>query len=147
MKEIIIFDLDGTLANNDHRKHLVEGKIQDWDAFFDCCDKDIVIPHSALIYRALICLQFKVFILSGRSCKVRDKTVTWLKENLLFGYEKLWMRPENNCIPDEQLKQNWLNQLLIDGYNILAVFDDRNKVVDMWRKNNIPCFQVNYGDF
>jgi len=31
--------------------------------------------------------------------------------------------------------------------DILCVFDDRQKVVDMWRKNGITCFQVNYGDF
>jgi hypothetical protein len=29
----------------------------------------------------------------------------------------------------------------------MCVFDDRDKVVKMWRDNDISCFQVNYGDF
>lgn len=32
-------------------------------------------------------------------------------------------------------------------YNVIAVFDDRNKVVDMWRKLKLPTYQVWYGNF
>jgi putative SOS response-associated peptidase YedK len=35
-----------------------------------------------------------------------------------------------------------------DNFNVEFVLDDRNSVVDMWRKElNLPTFQVNYGDF
>jgi phosphoglycolate phosphatase-like HAD superfamily hydrolase len=44
----IIFDLDGTLANIDHRRHLVEGPQKDWDAFFKACDKDI--PNTQIVW-------------------------------------------------------------------------------------------------
>ena len=30
---------------------------------------------------------------------------------------------------------------------LTAVFDDRDKVVQMWRENGVPCFQVAKGDF
>ena len=33
MKKIILCDIDGTIANNDHRQHFLEGK-KDWDGFF-----------------------------------------------------------------------------------------------------------------
>ena len=33
MKNIILCDIDGTVANNDHRQHFLEGK-KDWDGFF-----------------------------------------------------------------------------------------------------------------
>ena len=36
---------------------------------------------------------------------------------------------------------------LKDKYNILAVFDDRNRVVDMWRSLGLTCLQVYYGNF
>ena len=39
MKNIILCDIDGTVANNDHRQHFLEGK-KDWDGFFDALDKD-----------------------------------------------------------------------------------------------------------
>jgi len=34
------------------------------------------------------------------------------------------------------------------NYDVYLVLDDRNQVVDMWRKElQLPCFQVWYGDF
>ena len=39
MKNIILCDIDGTVANNDHRQHFLEGK-KDWDGFFDKLDED-----------------------------------------------------------------------------------------------------------
>ena len=33
MKKIVICDIDGTIANNDHRQHYLEGK-KDWEGFF-----------------------------------------------------------------------------------------------------------------
>jgi hypothetical protein len=37
--------------------------------------------------------------------------------------------------------------MISQGKEIMCVFDDRDKVVKMWRENGISCFQVNYGDF
>jgi hypothetical protein len=55
----------------------------------------------------------------------------------------LRMRPVSDNRPDEQLKKKWLNELSVaERASIIAVFDDRQKVVDMWRKNGLTCFQV-----
>jgi hypothetical protein len=48
---------------------------------------------------------------------------------------------------DDILKEEWLNQEFPDKQNLLCVYDDRDKVVAMWRRNGIPCFQVAPGDF
>ena len=48
-------------------------------------------------------------------------------------------------ISDVDLKQGWLNDIGID--NVLCVFDDRVRLVEMWRKNGLTCLQVNDGDF
>ena len=45
-----------------------------------------------------------------------------------------------------KLKQHWLDTL-VDKDDIFAVFDDRQQVVDMWRKNGLTTFQVADGDF
>ena len=34
-----------------------------------------------------------------------------------------------------------------DGYEPFLVFDDRQRVVDMWRRNGIQCCQVAPGDY
>jgi hypothetical protein len=31
--------------------------------------------------------------------------------------------------------------------DVVAVFDDRDKVVNMWRENGLTCMQVAYGNF
>ena len=64
----------------------------------------------------------------------------------------LKMRPtkgQDAFTPDDQLKQMWLDDFAdnVGKDNILGVFDDRNKVVDMWRKNGLTCFQVADGNF
>jgi hypothetical protein len=45
------------------------------------------------------------------------------------------------------LKKQWLDELILQGHEILCVFDDRDKVVKMWRENGISCFQVAEGSF
>ena len=55
------------------------------------------------------------------------------------------MRPLKDFTPDDVLKQLWLDNIGKD--NVLCTFDDRKKVVDMWRNNGITCFQVADGDF
>ena len=51
---------------------------------------------------------------------------------------------------DNKLKQHWLDELwpLNERKDkLFMVFDDRKKVVDMWRKNNLTCCQVAEGNF
>jgi len=62
------------------------------------------------------------------------------------------MRPTGGnfkFMADDKLKKMWLDDLFPGDKKdrILCVFDDRQKVVDMWRDNGIDCFQVAPGDF
>ena len=60
------------------------------------------------------------------------------------------MRPTSKqfmFMPDDKLKQMWLDQLFTDKSDIVCVFDDRQKVVDMWRSHGLTCMQVAPGDF
>ena len=45
-KNIIIFDLDGTLALIEHRVHHITAETPDWQAFYAACVDDL--PHSRL---------------------------------------------------------------------------------------------------
>lgn len=36
----IVFDLDGTLADDSHRKHYLDRDPKDWNGFYDACDGD-----------------------------------------------------------------------------------------------------------
>lgn len=138
----VVFDLDGTLAKIEHRRHFVEGEKKDWDSFFDACDKDE--PNWPVIETALTMRYagHRVEIWSGRSNVVLVKTRQWLT-GVGLGTAVLIMRNQGDRTVDWKLKQSWMCQY---GRSDL-VFDDRKSVVDMWRRNGIPCFQVAEGDF
>ena len=75
MKNIILCDIDGTVANNDHRQHFLEGK-KDWDGFFDALDKDE--PIYPIINKIVKEQQYgkDIIFLTGRPERYRNTTHT-----------------------------------------------------------------------
>lgn len=150
--KVAIFDLDGTLALIDDRRAIStkpNGKM-DWDIFFDPANITLDKPNPAVITMAqmLHSQGVTIVILSGRSKATKDATRAWLNK---FGvpFDVLKMRPTSNefkFMPDDKLKKMWLDKLFVND-NILCVFDDRQKVVDMWRANGLTCMQVAPGNF
>lgn len=145
-KDIVLFDLDGTLALIEHRQHHVEGPKKNWKAFFKACSLDE--PNHAVITTANLYAQngYEVWIVSGRSAEVKKETKAWLEKHCL-NYHKLIMRKERDFTADDILKRSWLHDGSIPKERVLCVFDDRSRVVNMWRSEGIPCFQVAPGDF
>jgi phosphoglycolate phosphatase-like HAD superfamily hydrolase len=152
-KNLVIFDLDGTLADITLRRELstdsTNGKM-DWDIFFDSNNIGLDQPNTPVIKMAQLLKSqgYTIVIFSGRSKKTKDATRVWLdKYNVPF--DVLKMRPtsdEWHYMKDSDLKQHWLDDLQIKD-DVFAVFDDRQQVVDMWRQNGLTCFQVAEGDF
>ena len=149
MNKWIIFDLDGTLADIEDRRQLCtkENGKMDWNKFFDPDNIKLDKPNWPVINTLLAFVQagYKIAIFSGRSASTLDATKKWLHE---YGieYNAFKMRPERNFRPDEQLKLEWLNDMDWKD-NVECVFDDRQKVVDMWRSNGLNVFQVADGNF
>ena len=149
----VIFDLDGTLALIDDRRALAtkdNGKM-DWDVFFDPKNIDLDLPNHGVIAMAqtLKAAGHRIIIFSGRSKGTKDATNAWLKK-FDVPCDILKMRPTSKdfmFMPDDKLKQMWLDKLFTDKSDIICVFDDRQKVVDMWRDNGLTCMQVAPGNF
>jgi len=160
----VIFDLDGTLANIDKRRKLSQlpNNKLDWDKFFDPKNIELDEPNSPVIKMAqlLASTGHKIAILSGRSKRTEEATQKWLSDNDI-PYDILKMRPSDTAgsvrpthgkfvfMPDDKLKQHWLDELWRgrDRKSIVCVFDDRDKVVNMWRENGLTCMQVAPGNF
>ena len=149
-KNIVIFDLDGTLALIDKRRDLATKGMMDkmdWDVFFDPDNIDLDLPNQTVIDMAnmLHSQGYLIYIFSGRSDVTKDTTIDWLDKHNV-NYDLLQMRPQSLLYkPDNDLKQMWLDTIGRD--RVVMVFDDRNQVVDMWRKNGLTTFQVADGDF
>ena len=148
---IVIFDLDGTLAIIEERRALSTKNNQklDWDVFFDPKNIELDVPNNPVI-KALDSFKkngYLIYIMSGRLDTTKVATIKWLKKHKIV-YDRLWMRGnsfEEKYISDVELKQKWLRSVGVE--NVLCVFDDRAKLVEMWRKNGLTCFQVDEGNF
>lgn len=157
MKNLYIFDLDGTLSLTTERQKILanEDNPNRWPEFFEACDTDTpnqpIIDTMELLHSA----GADVWIFSGRTDAVRGKTEKWLhKHTMISGYlvsdcdSLIKMRKEGDYTPDDVLKDQWLNEMSAnDRQRLIAVFDDRAKVVAMWRANEVACLQVAPGDF
>lgn len=145
-KPAVMFDLDGTIANIDHRKHFVEGRRhKDWGRFFETMGEDALHLWAKDLID-LLRLKYEVIICSGRPEDYRDSTEQWLKK-FEVRYSALFMRKKGDFRPDNIIKYELYQQYIKDQYEIVFVVDDRKRVVDMWREKGLVCLQCYEGDF
>jgi len=157
---LIAFDLDGTICDLSHRLHYIKPETNgipsffkpNWDAFFEACDMDMPIFEIVELCNNLIESDNKVIFVSGRNSVVREKTLDWLVENIYYSRKFLdkilYMRSENDRRPDYLVKYDLLTKIISDyGKKPELIFDDRQKVVDMFRKEGIRVCQVAPGNF
>lgn len=154
MTPLFIFDIDGTLANTKHRQHILERQDYPakWRDFYLACDKDDPIPQTLRTMELLRVTGAEIWFFTGREEFVRDRTEKWLVQHTSFMSwdlkSILLMRPDSDHRPDYELKEHWYDNMLIeDQERLVAVFEDRTRVVEMWRRNNVMCYQVEEGKF
>lgn len=146
-RPLYIFDLDGTLALIEHRRHFVENRANRWKEFFEACVDDLPNTPVIEVFKALACNMVDIWIFSGRSDAVRTQTEEWCVKHLGW-CPNLEMRRSGDFTPDDVLKKQWLDSMLPeDRERLVCVFDDRDRVVKMWRDNGVTCLQVAPGEF
>lgn len=134
----------------------------DWRSFFAAVSDDA--PNLPVI-RTLQRLRAggaEIWIWSGRSDECKAPTVEWLCKHGCLGNnpvgtlpwwpfgapERFRMRKAGDYRDDVVVKREWLSEIEPPEFNRLtAVFDDRARVVAMWREAGVPCFQVAPGEF
>jgi hypothetical protein len=158
-KEIILCDVDGTLADVNHRLHYIkndDGTLKpyaerDWDSFNEACAEDRPNTDVIEVLRSLVRSpngERLVYFLSGRNEVVRDTTVAWLQKYVLPNESKisinkdLRMRKADDRRPDTEVKLEMVRELGLTPDDVLCILDDRQCVVDMWRENGFRCLQV-----
>jgi len=135
--EAVIFDIDNTLAIMGERSPYDGAKVH-----LDTLNKDVA-EALKLYYKAGV----HVLIVSGRDEKYREVTEKWLKDTDVLEWDMLLMRPEGDNREDSIIKYELFNKHIRDSkYRILGVFDDRHRVLRMWRKLGLTTFHVNGPD-
>ena len=146
---LVIFDLDGTLSDSSHRQHFVQQRPKDFKSFYEQAAYDPPNDPVLNTYLALDQEAHDLILVSGRPNDYREITEEWLHEYVwIFRMTLLFMRKSGDFRPDYEIKREILYDNIIPVYGKPGLaFDDRDQVVQMWRAEGIPCFQVAEGSF
>jgi hypothetical protein len=147
--KIILCDIDGVIANIGHRLHYVKDGRADWEPFFDACgDDEPIWPMIYLLQNLQLC--YRMAYITGRPERIRQKTEYWFQThgvpwNSAIG--TLMMRQDGDKRKDQIIKLELFQKYIQDPAKVAAVFEDRDPVVEMWRKQGLLCLQPVKGNY
>lgn len=135
-----VFDVDGTLARRgDH-----DG-VRGW---FDEHRVGEDGDHPAVVSLAVALADlYAIVVITARTEACRTETLDWLNARGIFP-DLLVMRPApSDGLDDAILKDRLFDEHIAPRYRVLGVFDDRPKVVRMWRAKGLMCAQTDARDW
>lgn len=140
-----IFDLDGTISNDWQRVHFA--KKGDWDNYNKLTNIDYPFKDVVRLMYCIERLGYRIIILTGRPGSKRKETKDWLRSHNINCHRLIMKTKELLDMPtDEWKKQIYLDDLK-ENYSVYGVFEDRDKLVDMWRELGLTCFQTKNGEY
>lgn len=147
-QQAIILDIDGTVAElTPDRVAMLRDR--QFDQFNDTCATSRPIPSIVNLVRHYVTTSNSlIIVMTGRPEHMRLLTVSWLYANGIYP-GKILMRPnDDNSTSDADLKEQWLKKLRDHyGFDIQFALDDRDSVVQMFRRNGVVALQVANGTY
>lgn len=143
-KNAIIVDIDGTLANNQERRLLLE-ETKNWDVFNSSVERDFLNVWCNEVINKFKSTH-KIILVTGRREICKSDTLLWLKQHQV-DFDDIYFRGAEDFRKDEIVKEEIYNNFIKEKYNILFVIDDRANVVKMWRSLGLVCLQCDFGEF
>lgn len=143
LPRVVLVDIDGTIARMSPERSPYE-----WNKVgLDTPISDVISTINVLCDEGHV----NPIYISGRDGSCEKETRKWLRKNNVIssGYKHvLFMRKAGDMRSDEIVKEEIYYEQIHGKFDVMAVFDDRQRVVDMWRKKlGLTVFQVDYGKF
>jgi hypothetical protein len=142
---IVVFDIDGTIADLSHREHFIEEKgKEDWDSFFSEAQllEDKPIKSSVDGFNAFVELSDKSFIISARPKRTLDVTEEWLLGNgfnidNVFG--NIILRPDNLQVRSHEFKETVFKEFILNKNidDFFIFIDDQENNLEMFSKYGV----------
>lgn len=133
----VVFDIDGTLALMGDRSP------------FDWARVGVDLPNLPVVERARDHFEHSddaVILVSGRDGSCEAETRAWLAKHGV-PFDALHMRPAGDFRKDTLIKREIYDTHIAGKFNVLAVYDDRPSVVDMWHGLGLFVFNCQQGRY
>ena len=139
----VIVDIDGVLADAEHRQHYLAPPWRDWDGFFAECGGDGVFEESK-VFIELLDPELLVVLLTSRPTWIQKTTTDWLERNEIR-YDLLIMRPLGDFQASPGFKRDETETLRRHGYFPVLAIEDDMRNVRMYRNEDIPTIFLDSG--
>lgn len=131
LPKAVICDLDTTLALLNKRSPFEPHRCM-------TDDLNIYVYNNLLLHIKDNC---KIFFITGRKEEFRKVSKQWLDKYISFDYE-LYMKPDGSDIKDFIFKEQIYKEKIENKYKVMAVYDDRRRVVEKFHSIGLPVFSV-----
>jgi uncharacterized HAD superfamily protein len=138
-KDIVIVDIDGTVADVGHRLHHIQGpKRKNWKKFFEAMHRDEPIPEVIDRVREMAATS-EIVLVTGRPANYEGVTRQWLQRHEI-PFDRLLMRRAGDHRADFVAKEDLLRELPIE--RVVLAIDDRAPVCEMYRRHGIEVWEI-----
>ena len=136
----IIVDIDGTVALKGDRNPYDETRVSE-----DLSN----MPVIEMVWAAAEHYEAKVLFFSGRPDGCYGDTEEWIRKHVEADADmfELRMRKAGDSRQDRIVKYEMFNEHARGKYDVVAVFDDRDQCIALWRELGLQAFQVADGSF
>ena len=145
---IVAIDLDGTLFDDRHRKHLAEA--HQWDEYHSRLDYDLPVKPLLALLDTLCKGDAYTIGITGRTERWRPHTMAKLiKHDVCLN--ELWMRPDDDFTKAPELKVKLLQKMIeerttddhaVSLQDAIVVIDDRDDICQAMRTAGIFAMKV-----
>jgi len=140
--DVVVCDIDGTIADINHRLHYVQGETKDWKGFFSEMKEDDLREDVYATLKEQEALGKKIIFVTARPEDYKEVTEAWLRWNVpLTSPFMMFMRRSGDSRDDTIVKEQIYNTYLKD-MNVTLVIDDRPKVIRMWESLGLEVLDV-----
>jgi|CXWK01.1.fsa_nt_gi phosphoglycolate phosphatase-like HAD superfamily hydrolase len=142
-RRVVLFDLDGVIADAQSRQGYIHRSEPDWEGFFLACGTDAVIPGGKALVDA-VDPAMSLVLLTARPATVRPQTERWLADHDIR-HDALIMRPYGDYTASTDFKRSAAAELQKNGFEIVLSVEDDPRNVEMFRALGVPCYYVHSG--
>lgn len=140
----VLVDVDGVIADGNHRQHYLSDGRRDWNGFFSAADADSPIPGSRALLESFS-RDLVVVLLTARPDRLRQLTLDWLAGNG-YRWDLLVMRGRGDArLSSPDFKRAGVKAIRDHGFEPQLAFDDDQRNVDVFRAEGIETLYIHSG--